>query len=144
MANPDKPIKHLIVEGRSGENGEFYDPSSGGRKLRGGVMYQFSEMRFIPGNPANSPGLEDGACHRLDVANFLDSWIVDIGEAYRLLRRGDTTGFEKAMMIVRETMLRELMRITTPEERLILKSGKTIEDIMAGAMRHNWRKPDGD
>lgn len=104
-------------EGRISENGENFVLQPVGEHIRGGLNLTLSNLRH---------NVEMDAVHRRDVANLLDSWIVDLQTALRYLKSGNERDFYRAYQSVNKSMIKVFFTITTAEERKVYREGKIL------------------
>lgn len=102
----ESDLKRLL-EGRSAENGEGYRLERDGRHIRGGVNLTLSDIRFND---------DEGVCNRADVANMLDSWVVDLNESRRFYKAGLHSEFTRIHNGVLKSLKQCLYRMVPKQE----------------------------
>lgn len=95
------------LEGRTCINGEEFTLKPDGLHIQGGLNLTMSNIRF---------SMEQDVCYRPDVANMLDSWIVDMNTGVKYLQCGMLQGFRDAYSSVRKSMLNCLWQICNESE----------------------------
>lgn len=115
----DKDLES-ILEGRSAINSEKFVLEESGKQIRGGINLTLSAFRF----DSNL-----GLAYRQDVANLLDSWIVDGNEAIRYLNSGNSDQFNRIYAGVQKSIAQCLLHVIS-RSVLLRMCNDTAEDMI--------------